>query len=200
MGRSQKTPVKWGLTGGIASGKSTAAKFFSDLGIPVVDADQISRKLSAPGGAAYDEIVKRFGTADREVLRDKVFQEPTARRDLEAILHPHIARESEAEMTKLAGETGAKIVLYEATLLVETGRYKDFDGLIVVESPRSIRKARLMERNAFSDELAEKILGSQTTDDARRKAATIILENTGTPQELQKKVHEIVLAAHWISP
>lgn len=201
MERSQETRYlnTWGLTGGIASGKSTVAEFFAELGVPILDADQISRALSAPEGAARQEIVKRFGTADRTRLRKIVFADHAARKDLEAILHPHIRRESEAEMRRLVAN-GARAVIYEATLLVETGRYKDFAGLIVVESPRDMRKARLLGRSGFSDEMAEKILNSQLSDEKRRAVANIVIENSGSLDELREKVRQIALASGWISP
>jgi len=202
LGRSQKTqPLAgyWGLTGGAASGKSTVAKYFVELGIPVLDADVISRHLSEAGGAAHDEIVRRFGHADRIKLREIVFKDPSARKDLENILHPHIIRESQAELERLAQETGARVVLYEASLLVETGRYKSFDGLIVVDCPREIRAQRLITRNGISAEMADLILNAQTSDRKRREAATILIENSASLDELRKKVREIALAARWIS-
>jgi dephospho-CoA kinase len=203
LGRSQKTQSLvvnvWGLTGGIASGKTTAGKFFSELGIPVVDADLISRKLSNPDGAAHAEILKRFGTAQSEELRKIIFENPLARKELEAILHPHITRVSQEEFEHLARESGSPTVIYEATLLVETGRYKTLQGLIVVESPREIRKQRLIARNGFSPEMAEKIIGSQTTDENRRKAATVVIENSSSLDSLRGKVQQIALAQGWIS-
>lgn len=201
MGRSEETQAVsfWGLTGGIASGKSTVARFFSDLGIPIVDADQIARSLASPGGAAHDRIVKKFGTSDREKLRAVVFKDPQARKELEAILHPLIAKESQAQMQLLANELGAAIVLYEAALLVETGRYKDFSGLIVVESPSALRVKRLMDRDHLTEDLAHQMIDAQSTDEQKRKAATILIQNSGTLEELRRKVHQIALAAHWIS-
>jgi dephospho-CoA kinase len=208
LGRSQKTqPLGsarptvevWGLTGGIASGKTTVGKFFSELGIPVVDADLISRDLSLQGGAAHAEIVKRFGTAEREKLRTVIFENASARQELERILHPHIIRVSQTEFERLSQETGSRIVIYEASLLVETKRYKSLQGLIVVESPEKTRKERLISRNGFSSEMAEKILSAQTSDEKRREAATTIIENFGSLDELRGKVHQFALASGWIS-
>jgi dephospho-CoA kinase len=181
---SEKLSNVWGLTGGIASGKSTVARIFSELGIPVVDADQVARQLAAKGGAAHLPILDRFGTTDRSSLREIVFSDPQARKDLEAILHPLIKAESERQLQKL----GPGVVLYEAALLVETGRYKDFRGLIVVDAPREQRKQRLIERDHCSPELAEKILLAQSSDENRRAAATFVLENSGTEQELRAKI------------
>src|SRR5690606_18150449 len=120
----------WGLTGGIASGKSTVARIFAENGIGVLDADALTRELSAPGGAAHAAIEKRFGTADRSRLREMVFRDPQARKDLEGILHPLIRLESERRIRDALSERMAKgerlplRMIYEATLLVETGRHK----------------------------------------------------------------------------
>jgi dephospho-CoA kinase len=152
-----------------------------------VDADRISRELSDKGGAAHDPIFQRFGTTDRAKLRQIVFSDPQARKDLEAILHPLIQKESTKQIQKF----GSGVVLYEAALLVETGRYKDFQGLIVVDAPREKRKQRLIHRDQCSPELAEKILAAQISDDQRRAAATHILENSGTEDELRSKIENL---------
>jgi dephospho-CoA kinase len=202
LGRSEETgPVIeiWGLTGGIASGKSTVAKYFADLGIPVIDADQISRALSAEGGAAHEAVLKRFGTTDRAELREIVFKDPLARKDLEAILHPHIVRKSQTELQRMAEQSGSSIVIYEAALLVETGRYKSLKGVLIVESPRETRKKRLISRSGLSEEMAEKILDAQLSDEKRRAVATLVIENTGSLDELREKVRQIALASGWIS-
>lgn len=195
----QATPALevWGLTGGIASGKSTVARLFEkEHGIPVIDADEVNRELSAPGGAAHAAIVARFGTADRARLRELVFMDPAARRDLEAILHPLIREESERRIAGLAAQ-GTRRVLYEATLLVETGRYRDFAGLIVVESPRAARIARLTARDGLTREQSERVLAAQASDEDRRRAATTVIENSGSLEELRQKVAALVSARGW---
>ncbi len=186
----------WGLTGGIASGKSTVARLFAEEGAATLDADQIARELNAPGGAAHAAIQARFGTADREKLREIVFNDPGARAELEAILHPLIARESLARAKKLAeqapeGEDRA-IVIYEAALLVETGRYRDLDGLIVVSSPTGLRRERLIERDASDPELADKILASQISDEERERVADFVIENTSDINSLRAQVKTIL--------
>lgn len=203
----------WGITGGIASGKSTAAGYFAQEGIPVVDADRVARELSLPGGEAYPAIVARFGTADRSRLREIVFADAAARRDLEAILHPMIARESLRRMTELAraaaggpgigaAAEGAKpaalqVVLYEAALLVETGRYRQLAGLIVVDSPIALRRERLITRDGLAPELADRILAAQIPDEARKAAATHVLPNLGTLEELRDGVRALMARLGW---
>jgi len=198
MSGSDARPGKirvWGLTGGIASGKSTAARLFEKLGVPVIDADQLARELSAPGGAAHADIVKRFGTDDRAKLREIIFADPKARKDLEAILHPLIRTESDKRIRFLAeahpGEPASFFVIYEAALLVETGRWRDLEGLIVVDAPRSLRRMRLMERDEIDGELADKILAAQSPDAERRAAASIVLDNSSSQDVLRKKVRHL---------
>lgn len=180
------------MTGGIASGKTTVAHLFEKAGIAVIDADQITRQLTELGGAAHDLILKRFGTTDRAELRKIIFKDPKAKNDLEAILHPLVHQES---MKKIS-ELGDRIVLYDAALLVETGRYSDFRGLIVVHASRQKRLERLINRDHCSLELAEKILNSQVSDEKRLAAATHVLDNSGTFQELESQV---VKLADWLN-
>jgi dephospho-CoA kinase len=180
-----------GLTGGIASGKSTAAAIFDELGIPVIDADEIARELRAPGGRARPAIQARFGTAEPARLRELVFGDATARRDLEAILHPLIVEESGKRLAEAALKRKSPVVLYEAALLVETGRHSQLDGLIVVTSPRQERVRRLVARDGATPEMAERILDAQLEDDARVRLATHVIENNGSPDALRARVAEI---------
>ncbi len=187
-------PPIFGLTGGIASGKSTAAACFEKAGIPVVDADQIARELSAPGGAAFDAIVKRFGTADRGDLRKIVFADPVARADLEAILHPLIIQASEKRFKSVIEKSSKRppFVIYEASLLVETGRYKDLAGLILIDAPKETRRSRAMHRDGISAELTDQIIAAQASDEVRRKAADFVLDNAGGTDALEEKVQEMI--------
>lgn len=194
-GRAPSKLRIWGLTGGVAAGKSTVAKLLEKEGLPVVDADQVARELSAPGGAAHAAIVARFGTADRAKLRERVFADPTARRELEAILHPLIAAESERRFRALAdafaGDPARFVAVYEAALLVETGRYRDLEGLIVVSAPTAVRRQRLIERDGHAPELADRILAAQIPDSDRRRVATVVIENGADRAELERRVRHV---------
>jgi dephospho-CoA kinase len=193
-------PVEtWGLTGGIASGKSLAARFFEEAGVPVVDADRIARELSQPGGPAHPLLLARFGTADRAALRGIVFGDPEARRALEGILHPLIQVRSREEMDRAALRSRSGRVLYEASLLIETGRYREFQGLIVVEAPLELRKARLLARDPAQAEMVDQILAAQISDAERRAAATELLVNSGTEEELRTQVLALVSRRGWKS-
>ncbi len=204
--RQARSPVEiWGLTGGVASGKSTAAAFFEKAGIIVVDADKIAHQLTEPDGNAYPAIMRRFGTADRAKLREIVFSDPAAKRDLEAILHPLIQTESIHRVQLLAQakfpngtESGKPLhVIYEAALLVETERYKNLAGLIVVDCPAEIRRKRLVTRDGLSPEMADKILQAQASDSERRAAATVLFDNSKTLDDLRKQVMEFITRQGW---
>ena len=178
----------WGLTGGIAAGKSTAARIFAKHGAAVIDADALSRGLSQPGGKAYSLLLAEFGTADRSKLREKVFSDPLARKRLEAILHPLIRHESEKKITDLKAKAQTQLILYEAALLVESGRYQDFDGLIVIEATQELREKRLLERPGITPALAQQILSSQANDQERLSIADHVLANNGNLKNLEEQI------------
>jgi len=182
----------YGLTGGIASGKSTVGNFFRDLGVPVVDADEIARDLRAPGGEAEAPILARFGTLDRIALRKLIASDPQAKKDLEAILHPLIHRESLKRFAAIAGgtdhATGPHYAIYEAALLVEAGRASELAGVILVETDSDLQVQRLIKRDAMDEKSARQFIGANPSDDLKRKAATHTVKNTGTLEELREKV------------
>lgn len=185
----------WGLTGGAASGKSTAGQIFAEFGIPVVDADQIAKELTKEGSAAQSEILKRFGTNDRNHLRQIIFSDPQAKRDLEALMHPLIQLESTRQIETLALKH--PIIIYEATLLVETGRYRDLAGLITVEAPEDIRMNRLQARDSLDRPAAEIMIRAQLPDSERRKHSDMILDNSGTRDELRTKIEDFIRDRNW---
>ncbi len=177
-----------GLTGGVASGKSAVARILKSHGIPVVDADQVSHELLAAEGPVREAVIARFGTADRAELRARVFARPEERRALEALLHPAIRAESERRIRAFS----EPLVVYEAALLVETGRARELDALVVVEAPKEARIERLMKRDGCARADAERIVQSQTTDEARRAAATSLIVNNEDLVCLEEKVLEVL--------
>ncbi len=195
-GREASDIQVWGLTGGIAAGKSAVAQILSELGASILDADQIARELSAPGGKAAPAILKRFGTLDRAELRAKIFQDSKAKRDLEGILHPLIQEESRDRIDglkrALSKKPGSHLIIYEAALLLEAERLHEFDGIILVIAPTSARMDRLMKRNGHSKDLAEKIIASQALPqkqkDAVKTLSHFVIENDGAPADLQEKI------------
>ncbi len=146
--------LRVGLTGGIASGKSTVAGFFAELGALVIDADRIAHRAVEPEGSAYLEVVRRFGAgvvaADGSIARERlariVFRDPAALADLNALVHPHVRAEAERRIREEAVRGHAPIAMVDAALLVETGSYRDYHRLVVVRCSREAQLARLVAR------------------------------------------------------
>jgi dephospho-CoA kinase len=189
-----------GLTGGIGSGKSTVARLFQTLGgVPFLDADQVARDLRAPGARGHAAILQRFGTADRKALRELLTRDPQGKADLEAILHPLIREESERRLKELEHTSpSAPMILYEATLLIESGRARDFDGLIVVTAPLPDRLARIASRDGISQDEALALIESQSPDSVRLSLADYHIQNLGSLADLESQVRKIL--DHFKSP
>lgn len=183
-----------GLTGGIGSGKSLAAQFFSQLGALVIDADQLARSAIERGSEGFDEVLLRFGDSvlkngdiDRVALGQIVFENPQAKKDLEEIIHPRIRAEFEEAVASL---NPGQIMVYEIPLLVETNAADRFDFIITVESDPELRKKRLRARGMFSSDI-EKRMAAQATQEQRRAIADCVLTNDGTEDELLRQVENI---------
>jgi len=190
---------RFAITGGIGSGKSSVVKIFNELGIPSIDADAIARQLREPGQPAHQAILNRFGTDDRQTLRTLLSQDPQAKRDLEAILHPLIQAASEAEMKKIEAQASQlppdrrpPFLLYEAALVIEAGRAKDFDGIIVVTAPDSLKIARIQARDHASAEAAQAMIQAQMSDAERLNHAQYRLENAGSMEDLRQVVRNLL--------
>ena len=183
-----------GLTGGIGSGKSLAAQFFSQLGALVIDADQLARSVIERGSEGFDEVLLRFGDTvlkngdiDRVALGQIVFENPQAKKDLEEIIHPRIRAEFEEAVASL---NPGQIMVYEIPLLVETKAADRFDFVITVESDPEVRKQRLRARGMFHSDI-EKRMASQATEEERRAVADCVLTNDGTEDDLLRQVENI---------
>lgn len=186
-----------GLTGGIASGKSTVAGFLQELGAPIVDADQVARQVVEPGtpalaeiAGAWPEVVDAGGRLDRKKLGDIVFADPDARRRLEQITHPRIAAASQKEVAAHAAR-GEPVVIYEAALIVENRLYTWMDGLIVVSAPEQVQIQRLMERDGIDREAARARIAAQLPLAKKRDVATWIIENDGSLEETRARTREV---------
>jgi dephospho-CoA kinase len=183
-----------GLTGGIGSGKSLAAQFFSQLGALVIDADQLARSAIERGSEGFDEVLLRFGDTvlkngdiDRVALGQIVFENPQAKKDLEEIIHPRIRAEFEEAVASL---NPGQIMVYEIPLLVETNAADRFDFVITVESDPELRRQRLRARGMFHSDI-EKRMASQATEEERRAVADCVLTNDGTEDDLLRQVENI---------
>lgn len=182
------------LTGGIGCGKSSAANFFAALGAGVVDTDEIAHRLTRPGEAALQEIASRLGneylladgSLDRAKLRRRIFEDSAAKADLEAILHPLIRREAEAEIARQT----APYVVVVVPLLFETGAsYRQLAQLVVVVDCAEERQiARTMARSGLNREEVRAIVAQQSSRETRLSQANEVLQNDGAPEELKEKV------------
>jgi dephospho-CoA kinase len=185
---------KIGLTGGMGVGKSTVAGFFAEIaGAAVLDADEIARSLRAPGGAAEGPILARFGTLDRGELRRILSTDPKAKADLEAILHPLIREKSDLEIKRLEKEApSSPFLIYEASLLIESGRAPDFDAVVVVTAPLPDRLSRIMSRDGVSKDAALAMIGAQSNDEFRLRHADFHIQNLGNLEDLRAQVKNTV--------
>ena len=187
-----------GLTGGIACGKTTVAKMFGDLGIPVIDADELAREVVEPGTPGLQQIVDRFGNGvldesgrlDRKNVADLVFGDEGAREMLNAIMHPLIGAAG-AKRIMAHQDDPAPYLLYEAALLVETKSYKAFSALIVVSAEESLQRLRLIARDGFTVAEANSRIASQLPLARKIAVADHIMTNNGDLNATRLQVAEI---------
>lgn len=181
-----------GLTGGIASGKSSVADIWQELGAVIVDSDVLAREVVEPGTDGLAAVVDRFGdrvltaggTLDRPALGEIVFGDPAARADLEAIIHPLVRRRA-AELE--AAAPPESLVVQVIPLLVETGQGDAFDQVAVVDLDPALQVARLRRRNGLDEEQARARVAAQAGREERLAKATIVIDNDGTPQQLRER-------------
>ncbi|MEY4711048.1 MAG: hypothetical protein RIS88_498 [Pseudomonadota bacterium] len=176
-----------GLTGGIGSGKSTVLRMLAALGAATVDADAMARGVTAPGGAAMPGIRERFGLAfiaadgslERARMREHAFSDPSARADLEALVHPWVGA-AIAEEEALARAQGRPCLVYDIPLLVESGHWRaELDRVVVVDCRPETQVARVMARNAMDEPQVRAILAAQAPRARRLAAADIVICNEG---------------------
>lgn len=188
--------LKVGLTGGIASGKSAVSALFERLGVPVIDTDRLARELVEPGRPALAEIVQRFGPAcltaagelDRRQLRQRVFADPAARRELEAILHPRIR----ANATALMASLNAPYCIVVVPLLAESPAFRRLlDRIVMVDVPESVQIERVMARDDADEPQARAILAVQAGRAERLAIADDVIDNTGSLARLEQEVRRL---------
>lgn len=189
--------MRVGLTGGVASGKSTVAALLRELGAVVVDSDVLAREVVEPGTPGLAAVVEAFGpavltadgTLDRPALGAVVFGDEAARRRLEAILHPLI-RARAAELEAAAPE--GTVVVHDIPLLVETGQADRFDAVLVVDVPVETQVERMVRDRGMSREDALARVAAQADREQRLAAATHVVDNTGTREDLRDRVTEVL--------
>jgi dephospho-CoA kinase len=186
------------LTGGIATGKSYVSAKIKEAGVPIVDADVLSREVVAPGTPGLAAVRKRFGpdavrrdgTMDRVRIAQIVFKDKRARLDLEAIIHPAVQRAIDDFFAQLPKRTPFAVA--DIPLLFETKREGQFQSVVVVACPREMQLTRLMERSKLSKEDAERRLAAQLPIDQKVKKATHVIRTEGTFEETDAQVAELI--------
>lgn len=184
--------LRIGLTGGIASGKSTVERLFAAHGVPIIDSDVIAREVVAPGTPGLAQVRARFGdevllpdgSLDRRALRRLVFADPAARRDLEAIVHPLIR----SAMAERSAAAGGPYQINVIPLLVEGGRRATLERVLVVDCPEALQIARVMQRDHITEAEARAILAAQVSRSERLAAADDVIVNDGDEAALQAQV------------
>ena len=191
--------LKIGLTGGIASGKSTVAAMFVELGARLIDTDVIARQAVAPGGPVLQRIIDAFGPGilnangelDRPRLRRHIFKDREDRKRLNAIVHPAVAAEVEAALDRIGRDDPKVVALVDVPLLFETNTQNRYKAVVVVYVPPEVQVQRLMERDSVSKEAAEQSLEAQMPLEEKRKKAQFVVDNSGTLQETRNQVQAV---------
>lgn len=174
--------LRVGLTGGIGSGKSTVAAMLADCGAAVIDSDAIARQVTAPGGAAMDQLARQFGTRfitpegglNRDAMRELVFADAGAKKQLEAIVHPLVGEET----ARQAARAASACIVFDVPLLVESGRWRQrVDQVLVVDCSEATQVSRVMARNGWTREAVERVMAGQASRDQRLAAADICIYN-----------------------
>lgn len=187
-----------GLTGSIASGKSTVANYLRELGAEVIDADQVARQVVSPGTPALKEIVNSFGpsilqddgTLNRKKMASIVFQDAKSKDKLESIIHPRIEEEIDRQMRKFTKTRPTDILVLEVPLLIEVGWHKKVDQVWLVAVDPAEQLRRLMARDKISLAEAQARIASQMPQAEKMKNAHVVIHNNGSPEEVKQQVKE----------
>ena len=188
-----------GLTGGIATGKSTVSQMFRALGCEVIDADILAREVVAPGELALAEIAEEFGrdvlqpdgSLDRKKLGAVVFGDPARRKRLEQITHPAIGARFQRRLVELEARGFEGIVLWDAPVMIESGGYKQMEKLVVVATDEATQSARLRARDAIEIADAERRITSQMPVAEKAKLADYVIDNAGDRAATERQVQEV---------
>jgi dephospho-CoA kinase len=188
-----------GLTGGIASGKSTVSRFLEEAGARIVDADKIAREVVEPGSPAYADILAAFGktilTADGQIDRKRlgqiIFNDPNKKKILDAIVHPRVFGRLNEQVAEYAVQSPGHVVIMDIPLLFETGSHEDLSEVIVVYVPENIQLARLMKRDGIGRNEAMARIRSQMAIETKRQKATIVIDNSGKIEATRRRTLEI---------
>ena len=190
-----KQPLRVGLTGGIGSGKTTVKNFFDELGVPTIDADEISHRITKPGQTAFNEVVALFGeecldetgNLDRRRLRELIFSEPALKKKLEAIIHPRVR----AHIRDFINRVDYPYCIISIPLLLETGAQSTVDRVLVVDAPEELQVARVGRRDKAEERQTRSIIRSQAGRAERQRAAHDIIVNDGNISDLKIRVENL---------
>lgn len=188
-----------GLTGGIATGKSTVSAMLKKAGAIIIDADTIARAAVKKGLPAYREIVDQFGAAvllpdgeiDRNVLGDIIFNDPEKKQLLNRIVHPRVSREIKRLLKQIEKTHPNSIAILDIPLLIEADMHKGLNAVIVVYAPQHLQISRLMQRDNISEADARARVGSQMPIEEKKKQATIVIDNSGSIENTRKQTLEL---------
>lgn len=188
-----------GLTGGYASGKSTVAGMFAEMGTVIIDADILARKVVEPGKSAWNKIVEHFGekvlnedkTLNRKTLGEIVFNDETERKRLESIIHPRVLEEEQKAIYEIRKKDPEAIVILSVPLLIESGHHKICDRIVVVTVDEQTHIQRLVKRDDFSREEAIKRISTQMPLSEKVKYADFVIDNSGSLEETKRQVRKI---------
>ncbi|MUT65814.1 dephospho-CoA kinase [Paenibacillus sp. NEAU-GSW1] len=189
--------MKIGLTGGIATGKSTVASMLVERGALLVDADQVAREVVMPGEPALEAVASKFGqavihkedgTLDRAALGAIVFKDKEMLAQLEGILHPAIRERMKQRIAQYEADFPNKLIVADIPLLYETGQDKQYEGVMVAYVPERIQQERLMKRNSISADEASRRIGLQMDIEEKKRRAEWVIDNSGTLEDTERHI------------
>jgi dephospho-CoA kinase len=191
--------LRVGLTGGIATGKSTVGAMFVELGCHLIESDQITHQLFEPGQVVHAAVVKQFGnrilapdgTIDRRILGDIVFKDPQARAKLNGLVHPAIIQRQQEWLQEMEAQDPHGIAIVDAALMIEVGTYRNYDKVIVVTCSPEMQRERLRARSALSEEEIESRIRSQMPAEEKIKYADFVIDNSGSIESTRVQVETV---------
>jgi dephospho-CoA kinase len=191
--------LRVGLTGGIASGKSTVGRMFIELGCQLLDSDQLTHQLQEPGQAVHDAVVREFGTQilaqdgriNRRVLAEIVFKDPEARQKLNSLVHPAVIQRQKEWLEEMNAKDPAAVSIVDAALMIEVGTYKNYDKIVVVTCSPEIQRQRLLERSGLTDEQINARIRAQMPLAEKVKYADFVIDNSRDLADTRRQVEEV---------
>ncbi len=191
--------LRVGLTGGIATGKTTVGQMFVELGCHLIDSDRITHQLFEPGQAVHMGVVRAFGervlaedgSIDRKVLSEIVFNDPDARTKLNGIVHPAVTQRQSDWLKEIEAKDPGGIAIVDAALMIEVGTYRNYDKVIVVTCSTEVQKRRLRERSGLPEEQMDARIRSQMPVDEKVKHADFVIDNSGDLDGARRQVEEV---------